>query len=206
MLALNTQAGFRAPRTRSVAASLAIVALAAAACRESPTSPQATSTTASLATDRSTGDTPNYNLEVLLQPCSEHVPAVPGCVAGDAGFGHVKFRQAGNDNLEKFDLGVWVRDLAPNAEYFLQRATDLSLDGSCTGTNWLTLGLGPAQPPQSITTDDKGTGTADLFRVVTNPVGTTFDIYFRVVRATANHTPDTNQIALESDCYQFSVK
>ena len=156
--------------------------------------------------DRSTGDTPNYNLEVLLQPCSEHVPAVTGCVGGDGGFGHVKFRQAVNDNLQRIDLGVWVRDLAPNSEYFLQRAVDTNLNGDCTSTSWLTLGMGTALPPQSIHTDDKGTGTADLFRVVPSPAGSTFDIYFRIVQAAADHTPDTHSIVLVSDCYQYSVR
>src|SRR5205814_10283767 len=85
--------------------------------------------------------------------------------------------------------------------------SDTNLNGECTGTSgWLTLGLGTALPPQSIHTDDKGTGTADLFRIVGNPAGTTFDIYFRVVQATADLKPDENNIVLVSDCYQYSVK
>lgn len=184
-------------------ASLVIAALAATACQEGPTSPRAPSVRESVSADRSTGDTPNYNLEVLLRPCTADVT---GCVVGGDGFGHVKFRQAGNDDAERIDLGVWVRDLAPNTEYFLQRATDTNLNGTCTGANWLTLGKGPALPPQSITTDDKGTGTEDLFRILTNPVGMTFDIHFRVVQATADHKPDANKIVLISDCYQFSVR
>jgi hypothetical protein len=186
-------------------ASLVIVALAATACQESVTSPQAKTSNVTIARDRSTGDTPNYNLEVLLRPCSEHVPAVAGCATVDDGFGHVKFRQAGNDAAERVDLGVWFRDLAPNTEYFLQRAVDQTLDGNCTGTSWLTLGEGTTLPPQSIITDDKGTGTGDLFRILPFPVGTTFDIVFRVVGAT-NHQPDASQIALVSDCYQFSAR
>jgi hypothetical protein len=116
----------------------------------------------------------------------------------------VKFRQDGNDDAQRVDLGVWVRDLAPNTEYFLQRATDGTLDGSCAGTNWLTLGEGPT--PQSFTTDSRGTATADLFRILPVAVGMTFDIHFRVVQATDAHQPNTNQIALVSECYQFSVK
>jgi hypothetical protein len=160
--------------------------------------------TASAVTDRSTGDTPNYNLEVLLQPCSEHVPSLTGCVAGDEGFGHVKFRQAGNDDVHRIDLGVWVRDLAPNSNYYLQRFVDTNLNGECTGTAPVTLGFGnPPAPPQPIHTDEKGTGTADLFRFVGSG---TFDIYFRVVQETADHTPDASKIALASQCYQFTVK
>ena len=183
-------------------ASLVIAALAATACQESVTSPRLTSANVRLLADRSTGDTPNYNLEVLLRPCTQEVV---GCIAGGDGFGHVKFRQDGNDNAQRIDLGVWVRDLAPNTEYFLQRAVDTNLNGSCTGTSWLTLGMGTAVPPQSITTDDKGTGREDLFRVVPNPAGTTFDIYFRIVGAT-NHQPDANKIVLISDCFQYSVR
>ena len=172
----------------SITGSALIAALAAIACQEGPTSPRAPSLNTSVATDRSTGDTPNYNLEVLLRPVG----------SGD-GFGHVKFRQAGNDDAQIIDLGVWVRDLAPNTEYLLQRATDMTLNGSCTGTNWLTLGKGPV--PQSITTDETGTGREDLFRIITNPAGSTFDIYFRIVRKDAPTVP-----VLTSECYQFSVK
>ena len=187
---------------RTAALVLSLAALTTA-CQESSTAPQLLSANSSIAADRSTGDTPNYNLEVLLRPCSADVT---GCLVGGDGFGHVKFRQAGNDDVQRIDLGVWVRDLTPNTEYFLQRAVDTNLNGSCTGTSWLTLGLGPALPPQSITTDDKGTGSADLFRIIPNPAGSTFDIYFRIVQAGANHTPDPTRIVLTSECYQFSVK
>ena len=166
----------------------ALAAAIAAACNEAPTSLTAPSVSITTSADRSTGDTPNYNLEVLLRPAG----------SGD-GFGHVKFRQAGNDDAEMIDLDVWVRDLAPDTEYLLQRATDANLNGSCTGTNWLTLGRGTV--PQSITTDDKGTGTADLFRILTSAPGSTFDIFFRVVRKS-----NPTVAVLQSECYQFSVK
>lgn len=179
------------------------LAVAATACQEPSTAPHVVPANTSIVADRSTGDTPNYNLEVLLRPCSSDVA---GCVTGGDGFGHVKFRQAGNDDAQRIDLGAWVRDLAPNTEYFLQRAVDTNLNGSCTSTSWLTLGLGTALPPQSITTDDKGTGSQDLFRVVPNPAGSTFDIYFRIVQAAPDHTPDPTKVVLISDCYQYSVK
>ncbi len=187
-------------RTAVVVVSLAIVATA---CQEPSTAPHVVSANTSIAADRSTGDTPNYNLEVLLRPCSDDVA---GCVTGGDGFGHVKFRQAGNDDVQRIDLGVWVRDLAPNTEYFLQRAVDTNLNGSCTGTSWLTLGLGTALPPQSITTDDRGTGSEDLFRIVPNTAGSTFDIHFRIVQAAPDHTPDPTKVVLISDCYQYSVR
>jgi len=91
-----------------------------------------------------------------------------------------------------------VRDLAPNKSYRLERAADTNVDGNCTGTAWLTLGRGLA--PQAITTDDKGTGRAELFRNLgTTALGTTFDIKFHVIDAT------TSAVVLESACYQFKV-
>lgn len=174
-----------------ITGSVLIAALAATACREAPTGPRALSVNTSAATDRSTGDTPNYNLEVILRPVG----------SGD-GFGHVKFRQPGNDAAHIVFLDVWVRDLAPNTEYLLQRAVDRTLNGICPNTNatmWLTLGKGLV--PQSITTDEKGTGREDLFRILTAAPGTTFDIFFRVVRK------DNMTVAvLTSECYQFSIK
>jgi hypothetical protein len=118
----------------------------------------------------------------------------------------VKFRQSGKDNVQRIDLGVRVRHLAPNTEYFLQRAVDTNLDGICTSTSWLTLGLGTALPPQSITTNRRGTGRADLFRIVPNPAGSTFDIYFRIVQAGADQLPDPNKVVLISNCYQYTVR
>jgi len=166
---------------------VSLLTVIAIACQESPTA-AARPAISITAADRSTGDTPNYNLEVLLRPVG----------SGD-GFGHVKFRQAGNDDAERIDLGAWVRDLAPNTEYLLQRATDADLNGSCAGTNWLTLGKGAVA--QSIMTDDKGTGSEDLFRFLTTPPGATFDIFFRIVRK-----DNTAVAVLQSECYQFSVK
>jgi len=128
------------------------------------------------------------NLQVILRP-----------VAGgpDNGFGLVKFRQP-KDADKIVYLDVWVRDLAPNHSYKLQRATDTNLNDDCTGTNWLTLGQGLV--PQAITTDEMGTGRADLFRnLATIPLGTQFDIYFRVIDA------ETSAVVLESTCYQYTV-
>lgn len=128
---------------------------------------------------------PNFNLEVILRPSD----------AAD-GFGHVTFRQA-NDPETRIDLGVWVRDLAPNTHYRLQRAVDLVVDDHCTSNSWLTLGEGTVA--RDIITDDRGTAKQDLFRVVANPIGTAFDIHFRVV--TTAGVP-----VLTSDCYQYYVR
>ena len=131
---------------------------------------------------------PNANLEVILRP-------VAG--APDGGFGLVKFRQP-KDADKIVYLDVWVRDLAANRSYNLQRATDTTVNDECTGTNWLTLGQGTV--PQAITTDERGTGRADLFRNLSAiALGTPFDIQFRVIDAA------TSAVLLESACYQYTV-
>ena len=95
-------------------------------------------------------------------------------------------------------MDTWVRGLTPNTRYLLQRAVDSNLDGNCTSTAWLTLGKG--LQPQAIVTDDKGTGKEALFRnVAAVPVGTSFDIHFRVIDAL------TSEVVLSSACYQFTV-
>ena len=131
--------------------------------------------------------TPNFNLEAQLRPVA----------SGSDGFGLVKFRQPKDADKIVF-LDVWVRDLAPSASYLLQRATDSNVNDDCTGTNWLTLGRGLV--PQAITTDDRGTGRADLFRnLAAIPLATQFDIQFRVIDAV------NSAVVLESACYQFTV-
>jgi hypothetical protein len=128
---------------------------------------------------------PNFNLEVILRG------------EGQA-FGHVEFRQD-NDVDKIIALNTWVRDLAPNHEYKLQRAVDTNLDGNCTGTAWLTLGKG--LQPQSIFTDENGTGRVELSRDVSAvSSGATFDIHFQIIDA------QTSAVVLTSDCYQFTVR
>ena len=126
-------------------------------------------------------ETPNFNLEVILR--------------GD-GFGHVKFRQP-NDGDRIAYLDTWVRDLMPNSSYRLQRAVDTNLDGICTSSSWLTLGKGAT--PQTIDTDARGVGQADLFRDLgAFAPGATFDIHFRVI-------DEASAVVLASDCYRFTV-
>ena len=132
--------------------------------------------------------TPNFNLDVVLRPVAD---------APDNGFGLVKFRQP-NDADKIAYLDVWVRDLAANGSYNLQRATDTNVNAACAGTNWLTLGQGLV--PVAITTDENGTGRADLFRNLSAiPLGTEFDMQFRVIDAV------TSAVVLESACYQFTI-
>lgn len=125
---------------------------------------------------------PNFNLEVILR--------------GD-GFGLVKFRQPNDDALIIY-LDTWVRNLAPNTSYQLQRAVDVTVDDTCTGAAWLTLGKGLV--PQSIVTDATGTGREELFRsVAAFPVGSEFDIHFRVIHE------GSSAVVLTSECYQFTI-
>lgn len=127
--------------------------------------------------------TPNFNLEVILR---------------GEGFGLVEFRQPINDDAQIVYLDVWVRDLAPNTSYLLQRAVDTNVDGDCTSTAWLTLGKG--SQPQSITTDATGTGQEELFRSLgAFPVGSTFDIHFRVIEE------GSGAVVLTSQCYTFTI-
>jgi hypothetical protein len=113
------------------------------------------------------------------------------------GFGLVKFRQPKDAEAIIF-LDTWVRDLAPNTEYLLQRAVDATVDNDCTSTAWLTLGKG--LQPQSIVTDAQGVGRAELFRDVSAiPPGSEFDIQFRVIDAL------TQAVVLQGDCYQYRV-
>jgi hypothetical protein len=146
-----------------------------------PTSPVSPSSPA-LAAAPWGPETPDFNLEVILR--------------GD-GFGLVRFRQP-NDDAAIIYLDTWVRGLAPNSEYLLQRAADPVVDDDCTSTSWLTLGRG--LEPQSIATDATGTGRQQLFRdVAAFAPGTEFDIQFRVVNAL------TLAVVLESECYQYRI-
>jgi hypothetical protein len=125
---------------------------------------------------------PHFNLEVILR---------------GQGFGLVTFRQPNDADLI-VHLDTWVRDLAPNTSYLLQRAVDANVDDDCTSTAWLTLGKGTQ--PQAITTDARGTGREELFRsVAAFPVGSEFDIHFRVIHAV------TSAVVLTSECYQFTI-
>jgi hypothetical protein len=126
--------------------------------------------------------TPNFNLQVILRPVAD---------APVDGFGLVKFRQP-KDAFTIVYLDVWVRDLAPNHSYSVQRAVDTTVNGDCTEVNKLTLG--------AITTDLTGTGRANLFRSLpASLLGTEFDIDFHVIDAV------TQAPVLESACYQYTV-
>jgi hypothetical protein len=133
-------------------------------------------------------ETPNFNLEAILRPTE---------IGPETGFGHVKFRQPNeSDAIQTILLDVWVRDLAPNHVYYVQRAVDTNVNDECAGTNWTMPTLG------TITTDDTGTGRAELTRDLPAAVqpGTTFDIHFRIAEM-----PTSASGVLESACYQYVV-
>jgi hypothetical protein len=130
-------------------------------------------------------EVPPFNLEAIL-------------TGENGGFGTVKFRQD-NDTARIINLDTWVRDLLPNHAYMLQRAVDPIATGQCLSTAWLTLGLG--LQPKAIITDDKGSGTAALWRDITAiPRGTQFNIHFQVIDSLSS------VVVLTSDCYQYTVR
>ena len=134
-----------------------------------------------------------YNLDVRLTSSetmkfdSKHV-----------GFGFLKFRQDPNVPLT-ITLDTWVYNLAPNHDYFLQRAVNPITDADCTSTAWLTLGKGPVTQP--IHTDGFGNGMENLFRnVPASSEGTTFRIHFQIFDSVSLTT------VLASDCLQYTVR
>jgi hypothetical protein len=132
-------------------------------------------------------ETPPFNIEVILRGEGNR-------------FGHIKFRQD-NDAAKIITLETWVRDLEPNHAYLLQRAVDPInvVDGSCTSTSWLTLGKGLI--PQSVLTDENGTGKEELWRDISaTAAGSKFDIHFRIVDAVSM------AVVLDSDCYQYVIR
>jgi hypothetical protein len=168
---------------------VAVFAMACSGRGVSPTAPTVGSDRASAmaaggSSQSPAAEEPPFNLEAILR--------------GD-GFGLVKFRQEQDPTHNIVTLDVWVRDLLADSSYSLQRAVDTTLDGVCTGTNWLTLGDGLT--PHPIVTDGTGTARAALSRDLSAlAAGTTFDIYFRVIENGTSH------VALQSECYRFVVR
>src|SRR3954454_11193070 len=112
-------------------------------------------------------------------------------------FAVVLFRQP-HDAEKVVALDVWTLGLAADHSYSLQRATDTTVDDTCTGTNWLTLGWG--LEPRAIETNELGFGRTHLFRdLVTVPEGMRFDIQFRVIDSV------TQDVALMSSCHQYTA-
>jgi hypothetical protein len=175
-----------------VVISLSVIALACGGPRDSAVGPSPTPFAAP-GSQEAGAHQPSFGTRAAHPPFD-----LEAVLRGD-GFGLVKFRQAKDSTQNIIDLDVWVRDLSPNTSYSLQRATDTTLDDVCTGTNWLTLGQGPA--PQAIVTDDRGTGRASLWRDLSSlSPDTAFDIHFRVIPT------GTSTVVLESDCYRFLVR
>jgi hypothetical protein len=176
------------PSKKLIAAVAVVGSVVVSGCADAPelpTSPESPSGGASLPArvqPQWGPETPHAHLQIVLR--------------GD-GFGLVKFRQPNDADLVVL-LETWIRDLSPHTSYYLERAVDVNLDGNCTSAAWLTLGKGPQ--PYPITTDEKGTGREELFRsVAAFPVGSQFDIHFRLVHG------ETSAVVLTSGCYQFTI-
>lgn len=175
---------------RSLAVGLLV--FGSAACGQNAMNPTAPASTAvaGLGATMSAGnakawgpETPPFNIEAILRPST-----------GGHGFGLVKFRQP-NDDITRIFLDTWVRDLEATTQYRLQRAVDTVLDGTCSSEAWLTLGKGLA--PQTLLTDDAGTGREEFYRdLPANLALQTFDIHFRI-------TTLIDVEVLRSGCYQF---
>jgi len=164
---------------------------AALGCKKQNSVPQPVTQESSAAKDNQAGEgnegNSNFDLEVNLFGVGNNN-------------GHIHFRQD-PDPAKIITLDTKIHHLLPNHEYLLQRAVDPInvVDGNCTSTSWLTLGLGLT--PQSILTDDKGNGEEELWRDVTAvPSGSMFDIHFRIVDAVSL------EVVLTSDCYQYTVR
>jgi hypothetical protein len=170
-------------RTATLSAPAVLLLVACAQAPTSAASPSADGRSPAAVGAMAWGpEIPNFNLEVVLR---------------GQGFGLVKFRQP-NDGEAVIYLDTWVRDLVPNTSYLLQRAVDTEINGDCTSTSWLTLGKGLT--PQAIATDERGTGREALFRsVAAFPVGSQFDIHFRVIEQA------TSAVVLASGCYTFTI-
>jgi hypothetical protein len=134
-----------------------------------------------------------YNLDVKLNSSE-----TKKFDSKSAGFGFIKFRQNPNVPLT-ITLDTWVFNLAPNHDYFLQRAVNPITDLDCTSTAWLTLGKGIVSQP--IHTDGFGNGMENLFRnVPASSEGTTFRIHFQIFDSVSLAT------VLTSDCDQYTVR
>jgi hypothetical protein len=140
---------------------------------------------------------PPFDLDVALRDVKARAAGRERGRIDRPAFGHVAFRQP-VDADKIIYLDTSVHGLTPNHSYVLQRAVDTALDGQCTSADWLTLGRGLVAHP--ITTDERGTGHADLFRDLSAiATGTQFDIHFRVIDAV------TREPVLASACYRFVV-
>ena len=142
--------------------------------------------------DEGVNTAPFYNLDVTLLPVTAKTNL------GDHAGGFLKFRQD-QDTARIITLDTWVFNLQPNHAYALQRAVDPITTSTCVSVTWLTLGKGLVA--QSIQTDAKGNGEADLFRDITATArGTQFRIHFQIIDLA------TGETVLASDCFQYTVR
>jgi hypothetical protein len=108
------------------------------------------------------------------------------------GSGHVEVSPTGKDK-PNFDVQVQVnvKDMLPNSTFTVQRTVDLTPDGICTGTTWLTNG------PITTSANGKGAQHFEVERGAPFVSGVRFDAEFRVIG---------NGTELRSGCMTVTVK
>jgi hypothetical protein len=172
----------RARLTTGIAVLAAALGMAACAA-DGPSSPAATSQPSLDRRSAPAPTVPPFDLNVQLR-------------GADESEGSIKFRQP-NDGVMTIFLHTKVEGLAPNHDFYLQRAA-IALGGGCVDGGWLTLGLGTVVTP--IHTDEEGEGRADLFRSLpASFAGKSFDIHFQIVDAVSG------AVVLQSKCLAYTA-
>ena len=108
------------------------------------------------------------------------------------GTGHVLVSPTAKDRPTfAVEVEVNVRDMLPNSTFTVERRVDLTPNGVCTGTTWLTNG--------PITTSAGGAGAQhfEVERGAPFVSGVRFDVQFHVIG---------NGTELRSDCMTVTVK
>jgi len=92
---------------------------------------------------------------------------------------------------------VNVHNTTPNTTFTVFRRVDLSPDGVCTGSTWLTL---PPPNQQTLTTSNEGSAALhfEISRGTPFMDGTSFDVEWRLV--------GSNGSVLQSNCITVTVK
>jgi hypothetical protein len=119
------------------------------------------------------------------------------------GTGHVNVTPTAEDQ-GTFHVQGEVHVLAgpANMTFFVQRAPDLIVDGTCTGP-WITFPTPNPGPPVTLTTSPGGAGAAHFELGVAGPFvsGRQFNVKFRLID---NLTSPTT--ILETNCFTVTVK
>jgi hypothetical protein len=108
------------------------------------------------------------------------------------GTGHVLVSPTAKDRPTfAVEVEVNVQDMLPNSTFTVERRVDLTPDGVCTGTTWLTNG------PITTSTGGAGAQHFEVERGAPFVSGVRFDVQFRVIG---------NGTELRSECMTVTVK